>query len=51
LIILYRLNQDTIEIDWNIQESIYKKPACGIQTTGAATVREALTQYLIQNPI
>ncbi|CAF3068258.1 unnamed protein product [Rotaria sp. Silwood2] len=44
-------SQDTIEIDWNIQESIYKKPACGIQTTGAATVREALTQYLIQNPI
>ncbi|CAF4625879.1 unnamed protein product [Rotaria sp. Silwood2] len=51
LIILYHLNEDTIEIDWNIQEPIYKKPACGIQTTGAAAVREALTQYFIQNPI
>jgi len=44
-------NQDAIEIDWNIDEAVYKKPACNVQTTGAPTMREALTQYFLQNPI
>jgi hypothetical protein len=43
--------QDAIEIDWNIDEAVYKKPACNVQTTGASTMREALAQYFLQNPI
>jgi len=44
-------SQDAIEIDWTIDEPIYKKPSCAIQTVGAPAMREALNQYFLQNPI
>ncbi|CAF4528829.1 unnamed protein product [Rotaria sp. Silwood2] len=43
--------QDSVEIDWDISEPIYRKSTCTIQTTGSLAAREALTQYFLQNPI
>ncbi|CAF1234105.1 unnamed protein product [Adineta ricciae] len=43
--------QDSVEIDWDIGETIYRKPTCATQTTASIATREALTQYFSQNPI
>ncbi|CAF1453115.1 unnamed protein product [Rotaria sordida] len=43
--------ENSVEIDWDISEPIYRKPTCTIQTTGSLAAREALTQYFSQNPI
>ncbi|CAF3811144.1 unnamed protein product [Rotaria sp. Silwood1] len=43
--------ENSVDIDWDISEPIYRKPTCTIQTTGSLAAREALTQYFLQNPI
>jgi hypothetical protein len=42
---------DNIEIDWEIPQPIHKKPACNVQTTGGGDVREAMTDFFLQNPL
>ena len=42
---------DGVEIDWDLPDTIYKKLASNVQTTTGAGVREALTQFFVQNPL
>ena len=43
--------QDSIEIKWNQAATAYKKPECTVQTVLAATIRDALCTFFVQNPL
>lgn len=43
--------QDTVEIEWNTPEALYRKPSCNIQAGGSNGVREALIFFFLNNPL
>ena len=44
-------NGDENEIDWNAPHTIYPKHGVGITTNVGLDIRNALSQYFIQNPL
>ena len=45
------ISNDHMELEWDIPQTIYKKPPCDTQTAGAAGICEALTVFFEQNPL
>ncbi|CAF3219914.1 unnamed protein product [Rotaria sp. Silwood2] len=45
------ISEDLSEIEWDVSETIYKKPGCNATTTEGIDLRHALTQYFIQNSL
>ena len=45
------ISNDHMELEWDIPQTIYKKPPCNTQTAGATGIREALTVFFEQNPL
>ncbi|UJR27392.1 hypothetical protein I4U23_008682 [Adineta vaga] len=45
------ISNNHLEGEWDILQTIYKKPPCNTQATGAVGIREALTIFFEQNPL
>ncbi|CAF0959072.1 unnamed protein product [Adineta ricciae] len=44
-------NNDLIEIDWDIPQKVYRKPACNTQVPHTVGLREAMAVFFEQNPL
>lgn len=44
-------SEDAYEHQWDVPHVLHKKPSCSTNTNDGIDVRQAVTQYFIQNPI
>ena len=42
---------DGVEVEWDSPQTIYHKAACNVHTIAGNGIREALTDYFLQNPL
>ena len=45
------MENDGVDVDWEMPVSVYKKPSCNAQSSDGSDVRDALTVFFLNNPL